>query len=152
MAAVFVFMATYALFSVAGFLFRIDRAWYDALAKPGFTPPGGAIGLVWAVLFALISLAVALLYRHGALDRRDWPLLLVLVLNYSFNQAYSYVQFVRKDWLLATLDAGAVAATALLLIVFAWRHSRLASALFVPYAGWSTFATYLSWVIYRMNP
>lgn len=39
--AVIVFFITYALFSIAGFLFPIDREWYDALNKPEWTPSGG---------------------------------------------------------------------------------------------------------------
>ena len=38
---ILVFAATYALFLVSGFLFRLDRGWYDALAKPSWTPSGG---------------------------------------------------------------------------------------------------------------
>jgi tryptophan-rich sensory protein len=57
--AVLVFILTYALFSAAGFLFPVDRDWYDALHKPEWTPSGSAIGIIWAILFALISLAAA---------------------------------------------------------------------------------------------
>lgn len=64
--AIVVFFITYALFSIAGFLFPIDREWYDALNKPEWTPGGGVIGAVWAVLFALISLSAAIIYgKYG---------------------------------------------------------------------------------------
>lgn len=44
----------------------IDREWYDALNKPEWTPSGGVIGAVWAVLFALISLSAAIIYaKYG---------------------------------------------------------------------------------------
>ncbi len=41
----------------SGVLFPIDREWYDALQKPDWTPSGSVIGIIWAVLFALISLS-----------------------------------------------------------------------------------------------
>lgn len=149
--SILVFFATYALFSVAGFLFPIDQRWYEALSKPGWTPPGSTIGLVWAVLFGLISLSVAALYQTGALRGENWALVTILVVNYLLNQGFSYIQFVRKDLLLATIDAALVALTALALVVLSWRHSRLASIAFVPYVLWSTFATFLSWTVYRLN-
>jgi benzodiazapine receptor len=146
-----VFAVTYGLFLISGFLFRIDLVYYDALAKPAFTPPGWAIGIVWALLFGCISLAVALLDAKVGIAKLFPVLGSVLVANWFFNQAYSYIQFVRKDWLLATFDAGLVALTALALIVLSRRISRAAAWLFVPYAAWATFATYLSGVIWALN-
>jgi translocator protein len=146
-----VFAVTYGLFLISGFLFRIDLVYYDALAKPAFTPPGWVIGIVWALLFGCISLAVALLDAKVGIAKLFPVLGSVLVANWFFNQAYSYIQFVRKDWLLATFDAGLVALTALALIVLSRRISRAAAWLFVPYAAWATFATYLSGVIWALN-
>ncbi len=146
-----VFVATYAFFSIAGFLFPVDRPWYDALAKPPWTPSGSVIGLVWAVLFGLISLAVATLYQVGALKPENWLLAGMIVLNWVFNQGFSYLQFTRKDLLLATVDAGLVALTAAGLILLAWRWSRLASIALLPYFLWSVFATFLSSNVYLLN-
>ena len=140
---IIVFVVTYALFLVSGFLFRIDFAYYDALAKPSFTPPGSAIGLVWAVLFACISLAVALLDAKIGIANVGWLVGGALVANWFFNQAYSYIQFTRKEWLFATFDSALVALTAIAFIALVWRLSRPAALLFVPYAAWATFATYL---------
>lgn len=149
--AVAVFGGTYLLFLVSGFLFRIDVPYYDALAKPSFTPPGSVIGIVWAVLFACISLAVALLDARVGLAS-TFPLLGgVLITNWFFNQAYSYIQFVQKDWLFAAFDAGLVALTAIAFIALTWRISRASAWLFVPYALWSSFATYLSYAIWALN-
>ncbi|RJQ56353.1 MAG: tryptophan-rich sensory protein [Actinobacteria bacterium] len=149
--SILVFFITYALFSIAGFLFPVDRQWYQALSKPSWTPSGSTIGVVWALLFGLIALSVAGLYQAGALRGENWVLIAVLAANYVFNQGFSYVQFARKDLLLAAADAGLVAATSLALALLSWRHSRLASIALVPYVLWSTFATFLSWTVYQMN-
>jgi translocator protein len=150
-APVIAFVVTYALFLVSGFLFRIDLVYYDALAKPPFTPPGAVIGIVWAVLFACISLAVAVLVdKVGIAGVGAW-LWVILATNWFFNQAYSYIQFVRKDWLLSTLDCALVALTAIAFIAAVWKVSRPSAWLFVPYAAWATFATYLSFAIWALN-
>jgi tryptophan-rich sensory protein len=58
---------------------------------------------------------------------------------------------VRKDWLLSTFDSGLVALTAIAFIVLVWKVSRPSAWLFVPYAAWSSFATYLSYAVWALN-
>jgi benzodiazapine receptor len=148
---VIVFVATYALFLVSGFLFRLDRTWYDALVKPSWTPSGGTIGIVWSVLFLCIALSLALLdAKVGILALGPWLTAAVLG-NWLTNQAYTYFQFTRHDWFGAGIDSALVALTAFAVAALAWRISRPASLLFVPYALWASFATYLSFLIWSLN-
>jgi benzodiazapine receptor len=44
-----------------------------------------------------------------------------------------------------------VALTAIAFIVLAWKVSKPAAWLFVPYAVWATFATYLSYAVWALN-
>jgi translocator protein len=149
--SVLAFAVTYAAFLISGFLFRIDFVYYNALAKPSFTPPGRVIGLVWAFLFACISLSVALLVAQvGLMNVSGW-LWAALVANWFFNQAYAYLQFARKDWLLAAFDSGLITLTAIVFIVLVWDVSRPSALLFVPYAAWASFATYLSYAVWALN-
>lgn len=149
--SIVVFVVTYAAFLVSGFLFRIDLVYYEALVKPSFTPPGSVIGIVWAVLFACIALAVAVLDARVGLANVGVWVWVMLISNWFFNQAYSYIQFVRRDWLLAAFDSGLVALTAIAFIALVWKVSRPSAWLFVPYALWASFATYLSAVIWALN-
>jgi translocator protein len=151
LSSVAVFVGTYALFLVSGYLFRIDLVYYEALIKPAFTPPGAVIGIVWAVLFAMISLALAALDSRIGIANIPPAVAAVIVANWFFNQAYSYVQFVRKDWLLAALDSGLVALTAFAFVFLVWKISRASAWLFVPYALWASFATYLSYAVWALN-
>ncbi|GED04020.1 TspO/MBR family protein [Bacillus atrophaeus] len=148
--AVLVFILTYALFSAAGFLFPVDRDWYDALHKPEWTPSGSAIGIIWAILFALISLAAAIIFAVYTF-RQAKGFWIVLFINYILNQAFSYFQFSQKSMLAASIDCLLVAVTALIVIVIANKLNKAASYLLLPYFLWSAFATYLSFTIYSMN-
>ncbi|WJE54411.1 tryptophan-rich sensory protein [Bacillus cereus] len=146
---IIVFLLTYGLFYLSSILFPIDRIWYDALEKPVWTPSGMTIGIIWAVLFGLIALSIVNIYnKHGSNPKTFW---FIFLLNYIFNQAFSYFQFSQKDLFLATIDCLLVAFTTLLLIIFSFNLSKLAAYLLIPYLLWSTFATYLSWTIYTMN-
>jgi benzodiazapine receptor len=148
---IIVFVATYALFLVSGFLFRLDLAYYDALAKPWYTPPGAVIGLVWTVLFALISASVAgLVDKVGFAGVGTW-LWLALASNWFLNQAYSYIQFTRKEWLFAAFDSGILTLTGIAFIALVWNVNRTSAWLFVPYAAWTAFATYLSYAVWALN-
>lgn len=151
LSSVAVFVGTYAVFLVSGYLFRIDLVYYDALIKPAFTPPGAVIGIVWAVLFAMIALALAVLDSKIGIANVPPAIAAVVVANWFFNQAYSYIQFVRKEWLFAAFDSGLVALTACAFVFLAWKTSRAAAWLFVPYALWASFATYLSYAVWALN-
>lgn len=144
-----VFLITFALFYVSSILFPIDREWYDALDKPSWTPSGQTIGMVWAILFALIALSATLIYnQYGFNPVGYWVL---FVINYVFNQAFSYFQFTQKDLFVASVDALLIAVTTLLLVIMSSRLKKVSAWLLIPYLLWSSFATFLSWNIYNMN-
>ncbi|GGF32863.1 putative membrane protein YtaB [Halobacillus andaensis] len=150
--AILSFIIIYISFSLAGFLFPIDQSWYDQLKKPSWTPTGGTIGIVWAILFAFISLAVSyVIYKKGFknLPKSLW---LAFILNYVCNQLFSYFQFTQKDLLLASIDCVLVAITAIWVGLLLNKISRLSSLLFIPYIAWSTFATFLAFTFYMLNP
>ncbi|MED0586921.1 TspO/MBR family protein [Bacillus subtilis] len=148
--ALAVFVITYALFSAAGYLFPVDQEWYNSLKKPDWTPSGTAIGIIWAILFALISLSAAIVYAAFSFKgaKSFW---FTLLINYVFNQAFSYFQFTQKNLLAASLDCLLVAITAIVLLIIAKKYSRAASYLLLPYFLWSAFATFLSFTIDSMN-
>ncbi|AOY04672.1 TspO/MBR family protein [Bacillus subtilis] len=148
--ALAVFVITYALFSAAGYLFPVDQEWYNSLKKPDWTPSGTAIGIIWAILFALISLSAAIVYAAFSFNgaKSFW---FTLLINYVLNQAFSYFQFTQKNLLAASLDCLLVAITAIVLLIIAKKYSRAASYLLLPYFLWSAFATFLSFTINSMN-
>ncbi|MCP3028294.1 TspO/MBR family protein [Halobacillus sp. A5] len=146
------FILIYISFSVAGFLFPIDQSWYNQLDKPCWTPAGGSIGIIWGVLFGLISLALSIIvYRYGykEIPKSVW---FVLLMNYVFNQLFSYFQFIQKDLLLASIDCVLVAVTSLWLTILLFKKNRISGSLLIPYVVWSSFATVLAFTIYSLNP
>lgn len=134
--AVIVFLVIYALFSLAGILFPVDREWYESLNKPDWTPSGRLIGTVWSVLFAFISLAAALVYAAYDMRKAAAPFWIMLIINYVFNQAFSYFQF-TQNLLAAAVDSFFVAITALSLTFITRRIHKTAAILFIPYVLWS---------------
>src|SRR3954468_23968547 len=62
------------------------NAWFDALQKPSFMPPGAAFGIVWPILYALLGVALAMILAEPQSPRRKTALTLFfiqLALNFA---------------------------------------------------------------------
>ncbi len=128
-----------------------DNAWFAALTKPGFMPPGWTFGLAWTILYALLGLSLAMiLHAKGAKQRQR--ALVLFALQLALNFAWSPVFFTLHQvgpalMLIAAMIGGTVA-----LILVAWRIRVLAGLLLYPYLGWLMFAGLLNYEILRLNP
>ncbi len=149
--AILVFIMVFLLFSAAGVFFPVDPVWYQSLRKPLWTPSGKVIGIIWTVLFCLIALSLAIVQYKVGLLNTSRMFLLIWLLNYVANQAYSFILFRLKNLNLAFYDSAFIAVTALSLIDLTWAYSRLAAILLIPYAIWAGIATFLSWKLVKMN-
>ncbi|NQX63254.1 TspO/MBR family protein [Paenibacillus qinlingensis] len=149
---IIVFLITYALFSISGVLFPTDLAYYATLKKPSWNPPAKLFGIAWAILYALISASVAIVYtKTDGFQEVANSYVLILLINYVANQAFTFFEFKLKNLRLAFLDTAIVAITTFLLIYATIPYSKLAAWLLVPYLLWSCFATLLAWTIYQLN-
>lgn len=125
--------------------------WFDALAKPGWFPPGWVFGAVWTILYVLLGIAVAqILHARGARGRAGAIGLFAAQL--ALNLAWTPVFFAAHQisaafWLLLAIVALAIATV----VSFA-RIRKSASWLMLPYLAWLGFATILVWEMDRLNP
>jgi benzodiazapine receptor len=127
------------------------NAWFEALAKPSFMPPGWVFGAAWTILYILLGLALAMiLHARGARGRGI--AIAVFAAQLLLNFAWSPVFFAmhRVGLALAVVLAILVLAGAATLL-FA-RIRTAAAWLMVPYIAWLVFASLLTWQIYQLNP
>ncbi|MGM9966607.1 MAG: TspO/MBR family protein [Rummeliibacillus sp.] len=151
LSAILVFIVVYLLFSLSGILFPVDRTWYASLKKPSWTPSGKTIGMIWGILYALIALSLAIIQYKMGLKSTSISFILLWLINYLANQAFSFFQFTAKKLDLAFLDTLVIVITNILLIYSTTQYSGLAALLLIPYLIWSLIATTLAWSIYRLN-
>ena len=128
-----------------------DNAWYVALAKPAFTPPGWVFPVAWTILYVLIGFALAI-----ALSARGAPLRVIGVTLFAAQFA------LNLGWTPLFFGAHKVgAALVVIALIFAlslattWVFARFrpaAAALMLPYLAWLAFAGVLNWQIARLNP
>lgn len=152
----------YALFTVPGVLLvgtlvgtlsgsGSDNAWYQALVKPDYTPPGITFAIVWPILYVLLGLSLAMiLHAHGAKGRER--VLGLFLIQLALNFAWSPVFFaMHKPDVAMTILAALVVVNAVL-AVLTWRVRRVAALLLLPYLAWLLFAAMLNFEIVARNP
>ena len=123
--------------------------WYDSLIKPSFTPPNWLFGPVWSVLYLAMAIAGWLVWRQRE-SSATLPLMLFggqLVLNVLWSILFFELQ--APGIALVEILTLWVAIFATLFSI--WRISKVAGWLFVPYLAWVSFATILTFEIWRLN-
>ena len=146
-------VAIVALGSLSGYLSNsgYSNAWFAALDKPWFIPPGWAFGVVWTTLYTLMAFAVALVWVEPESPRRRTALLLFLT-QLAVNFAWSPIFFGMR-----MIEAGLILIIIMLLLAgpAALLFSRvrpLAGLLLLPYLAWLCLAAALNLEIGRLNP
>jgi len=120
------------------------RPWYDALAKPSWTPPPETIGLIWTIVYPLIAIAVfgtVARVLRGELPR---TVLIPLAINLAANVAFTPIQFGLRNLGLATADIVVVALSIVWWMWAVWKPgSEWIVAPLAPYLAWVWTATVL---------
>jgi tryptophan-rich sensory protein len=126
-------------------------AWYAALNKPAWNPPGWVFGPVWSALYAAIAVAAWLVWKRGgfAAQRRALvPFLVQLALNAAWTPLFFGLQ----------RPGLAFTEILLLLLAIVWTITafravhRAAAVLLLPYLAWVSFAAFLNFTLWRLNP
>jgi tryptophan-rich sensory protein len=127
------------------------NAWFDALAKPDFMPPGWVFGAAWTMLYVMLGFVLAmLLYARGA--RRRGMTVALFVVQLLCNYCWSPLFFAFHEIGAALALILVMIGLTLLLVVLLWGIRRVAAFLMLPYLGWLCFAAMLTGSIASLNP
>jgi tryptophan-rich sensory protein len=124
------------------------QGWYEALAKPAWTPPDPAFPIAWTLLYIAMAWAAWRVWRKtGWRDRA----LRLFWAQLASNGVWSVLFFAWHRIGLALLDAAILFLLVALTAALFLRIDRTAGLLMLPYLAWTGFAVALNWAIWRMN-
>lgn len=129
-------------------MFSLPDAWYVALHKPAWNPPSWIFGPVWTALYLCMAVAAWLVWKRTGWRRPLVPYFIQLALNAAWTPIFFGAH--QPGWALAVILL--LWAAILLTLLGFHRVSRPAGWLFMPYLAWVTFAAFLNFTLWRMNP
>jgi len=133
-----------------GAVASVDAAsFYAQLSKPSWAPPAWVFGPVWSALYALMGVSAWLVWRS---PRANGGALALFGAQLAANALWSWLFFAWHQGAPAAVEVLVLLALILATMAAFWRISRLAALLLVPYALWVSFASVLTWVLWRSNP
>lgn len=126
------------------------QTWYVTLNKPSWNPPNWLFGPVWTLLYAMMAVAVWLVWK-GAGWQAGRTALLLFALQLLLNLAWSFIFFNFHQIGLAFLEIVVLWIAIVATIVSFASVSKVAAALLIPYLLWVSFASFLNFTIWRLN-
>ena len=127
------------------------QTFYAQLVQPAWAPPAWLFGPVWTVLYIMIGVSAWLVWRaHGL--RRARLALTLFVAQLVANALWTWLFFVLHQGALSVLEILLLWALIVATIVAFSRLYRPAAWLLLPYLAWVSFASALTWSIWRLNP
>ncbi|MEK6927019.1 MAG: TspO/MBR family protein [Nanoarchaeota archaeon] len=138
-------LITYSL-GIFGGLFTssgVQSEWYMKI-KPEITPPGWMFGVVWNILFLLMGISLWLVWKSSYGSYKKW-IVIVYGINFLTNFLWNVFFFGQNNALLGFVDIIIVGLSVIGMMVVAWRVSRKASWILLPYLIWIIIAGWLNW-------
>jgi len=127
-------------------------SWYETLQQPALAPPNWVFAPVWTTLFALMGVAVWLVWRRvDSAPRGARVAIGVFVAQFVFNLAWSAAFFGAQNVALGLAVIALLWALIVATILAFARVDRRAAALLVPYLLWVSFAAYLNYEFWVLN-
>lgn len=137
------------LAGILGSFFTSAGAWYTALNKPSFNPPGWVFGPVWTILYLLMGISLYLVWQSDSKLKKT--AVIIFSIQLILNAVWSPLFFGLKAPLAAFIDIAFLWLAIIATIIIFYRISKPASYLLVPYILWVSFASVLNLFIVILN-
>ena len=119
-----------------------DDVWYQTLIKSPLNPPGYVFGIVWPILYLLMSISAFRTFNETK------NLFLIQLL---FNALWSWLFFAFQMPLVALLNIWLLIYLNIKINLKMFYIDKLSGLLFIPYVLWLFFASYLNLFIVFNN-
>lgn len=148
-------LAAFAVFFVlnlaaasSGAIFK-PGAWYESLAKPGWTPPNWAFPVVWTALYLMNAASGWIVWQAAGMAAL--PALCVYLVSLLLNAGWSAMFFGLRRMDLGFVNVVLLWLSIAIVAMMFWPFSPVAAALQLPYLLWVSIASALNLTVWRMN-
>ena len=135
---------------LSAFLTKDSMPIYSAINRPPFSPPSWIFPVVWTVLFVLMGIAAAFVWCSNG--KKIDSSLIFYGFQLVFNFCWSIIFFNFRAFLPALIWLTVLLVLIGITGIKFYRINKTAGLLFLPYFLWVTFAGYLNFMIWRLNP
>ena len=136
---------------LSALLTRGNMGLYDEIARPPLSPPMVLFPIVWGILFTLMGVSSALIWRERENGTDTGTALRIYALQLAVNFFWSIIFFNMRAFLFAFIWIMLLWALIIVMITQFRRINKTAAYLQLPYLIWVTFAAYLTLMIFLMN-
>jgi tryptophan-rich sensory protein len=119
-----------------------DNVWYQALIKSPLNPPGYVFGIVWPILYLLMSISAFRTFNE---------IKKLFLIQLLFNALWSWLFFAFQMPLVALLNIWLLIYLNIKINIKMFYIDKLSGLLFIPYVLWLFFASYLNLFIVLSN-
>lgn len=125
--------------------------WYEALAKPAWTPKPATIGLIWQILYPILFVSFGFVGVQAIRRKVSWWIAFPFLINLVANLIFTPIQFGLRKLPGAAVDILIVWGTIPWMMLAVWKHYIWVALAQVPYFIWVSIATVLQLSITAMN-
>lgn len=125
--------------------------WYVELNKPVFNPPNWIFGPVWTLLYIMMGVSLYLVWNSKAKVKEKKKVFWIFGIQLVLNLLWSLIFFGAHMIPFAFFEIILLWISIILNIIFAYKISKPAGYLLVPYLLWVSFASVLNFSLMILN-
>ena len=137
---------------LSALLTRNNMNIYAQISTPPFAPPGFLFPIVWAILYVLMGISSAMIFKsEEATSQERLSALFTYGLSLFVNFFWSIIFFNMRSYLLAFAWIVLLWVLIIKTVREYYKINKTAAYLQIPYLLWVTFAAVLNFSIYLLN-
>ncbi len=134
---------------LSAFLTRGNMNIYDEINIPPLAPPMWLFPVVWGILYILMGISAALVFK--SIDSRKGSALRIYALQLIVNFFWSLIFFNMRAFGFAVIWLILLIALVVIMTAMFAKINKKAAWLQIPYIVWLLFALYLTFSIFILN-
>ena len=131
---------------ISSILFKSSTIYYESLSLPFFAIPSYLFGIVWTILYILISISIFIVYENSNKKYKKY-----LLINFISNQLFTFFFFTLRNNFLSLIDVIVTLISAIYLYNETKLQNKKASYFLIPYIIFSIYALLLILSINLLN-